>query len=111
MQIEEIGAKKDKGPQFEYTQRGEEVRRLAQSMGAERQASAHAAQLNSGQNGARGQIDSSSLSTEAVNGTGALSLTQKTRTTQILTGLEQSFQSNTQDRDQRHRLPVQPKRD
>ena len=102
MEIEEIGSKKDKGFQLDYTRRGEEIRRLSQSAGAERHASAQAARQQTTQVG-NPTADITELSAEASSPLGALSNSNSTRTSQILNGLEQSFQGNSQDRNQHHR--------
>lgn len=101
MEIEEIGSKKEQG--FRPTsQRTDEVRRLAQSMGAERHASAQAVNAQN-QNAVKPATDATDLSAEASHPLGGLSNGNSTRTSQILSGLEQSFQGNSQDRNQRHR--------
>lgn len=102
MEIEEIGSKKDKGFKIDYTRRGEEIRRLSQSMGAERHASAEAARQQSTQI-VKPTGDITDISAEASNPLSALSNSNSTRTSQILNGLEQSFQGNSQDRNQQHR--------
>lgn len=102
MEIEEIGSKKDNGFKLNYSRRGEEVRRLAQSMGAERHASAEAARQQNTQV-VRPTTDVADISAEASNPLSALSNSNSTRTSQILNGLEESFQGNSQDRNQHHR--------
>lgn len=92
MEIEEIGSKK----------RVEEIRRLSQSMGAERHASAEAARLQNTQI-VKPTADITDISAEASNPLSALSNSNSTRTSQILNGLEQSFQGNGQDRNQQYR--------
>ena len=102
LEIEEVGSKKDKGLQFDYGRRAEEVRRLSQSMGAERHASSHAVQQQN-QNAVKPTADTTDLSAEASHPLGGLTTGNNVRTSQILSGLEQSFQGNSQDRNQRHR--------
>lgn len=102
LEIEEIGSKKDKGFTLDYSRRAEEVRRLSQSMGAERHASAEAARQQNTQL-VRPTTDIADISAEASNPLSALSNSNSTRTSQILNGLEQSFQGNSQDRNQQHR--------
>lgn len=103
MEIEEIGSKRDKGLQFDHGRRAAEVRRLSQSMGAERQASAHAIQQQN-QNAVKPVEDTTDISAEASHPLGGLTTGNSSRTSQILSGLEQSFQGNTQDRNQRHKF-------
>lgn len=102
MEIEEIGSNKDKGFRQDYSRRGEEVRRLAQSMGAERHASAQAVQQHN-QSAVKPTTDVTDLSAEASHPLGGLTSGNNVRTSQILGGLEQSFQGNSQDRNQRHK--------
>ena len=102
MEIEEIGSKKDKGFKLDYSRRGEEIRRLSQSMGAERHASAEAARQQNNQV-IKPTTDVADISAEASNPLSALSNSNSTRTSQILNGLEESFQGNSQDRNQQHR--------
>jgi hypothetical protein len=102
LEIEEIGSKKDNGFKLSYSRRAEEVRRLAQSMGAERHASAEAARQQNTQF-VKPTTDIADISAEASNPLSALSNSNSTRTSQILNGLEQSFQGNSQDRNQQHR--------
>lgn len=99
MRIEEIRS----------SRRGQEVERLAQSLGAERAASSQAIQQQS-QQSIRPGSDAVELSSEAAGPLGALSSDSTARTTQILTSLEQSFQGNSQDRNQRHRPREQAQR-
>jgi hypothetical protein len=102
VEIEEIGSKRDTGFKPDYGHRAEEVRRLSQSMGAERHASAHAVQQQN-QSAIKPMTDATDLSAEASHPLGGLTNGNSTRTSQILTGLEQAFQGNSQDRNQRHR--------
>ena len=102
LEIEEIG-KKDKGLRFDYGRRAEEVRRLSQSAGAERFASAQATQAQN-QNAIKPAVDTTDISAEASHPLGGLTGVSNSRTSQILNGLEQSFQGNTGDRNQRHKF-------
>lgn len=69
-------------------------------MGAERQASALA--ISQGPTSVK-PTDSTAISAEA-SALGAVATDGSARTTRILTGLEQSFQGNSQDRNgQKHR--------
>ncbi len=106
MEIEEIGSKKDNGFKLNYSRRGEEVRRLAQSMGAERHASAEAARQQNTQV-VRPTTDVADISAEASNPLSALSNSNSTRTSQILNGLEESFQGKSKDSNQ-HQRPGGP---
>ena len=101
MQIEEIESKRDNGPKFDYTRRGEEVRRLAQTAGAEHaagrsQAAASPATINT--------TDETNFSEEALSSlSGASLLEGSKRTESVINGLEQSFQGNTQDQNHQHK--------
>jgi hypothetical protein len=106
VEIEEIGSKKDQGSRIDYSRRAEEVRRLSQSMGAERHASAHAVQQQN-QIAVKPTSDTTDLSAEASHPLGGLSTDNSARTSQILSGLEQSFQGGSQDPNQRHRRDFQ----
>ena len=113
MQIEEIDSVKGKGKKFDYTQRGEEVRRMAQSMAAERMASSQASQMipTTPAPQSSNQDDVWSIPAEAINGAASLDSRNTSRTMRILTGLQESFQNGSQDRNHRNPDPGKPLQD
>lgn len=110
LQIEEIDSAKGKGPKFDYSRRGEEVRRLAQSMGAERQASAQASQMAVTQPAPQNSSndDLLSISAEAIDGAASINGNNTSRSVRILNGLQESFQNGSQDRNNRNPDPSKP---
>jgi len=105
MQIEEIESKRDNGPKFDYTRRGEEVRRLAQTAGAEHVAGGAAGRSRAAARPATiNTTDETNFSEEALSSlSGASLLKGSKRTESVINGLEQSFQGNTQDQNHQHK--------
>ena len=109
MQIEEIGSKKSKGIQFDQTQRGQEVQRLSLSLGAERNASSLAVNKSIAPTQPSNTLnDSSSISQEAIQGLNFLDT--QNRTNSIISGLQESFNSNTGDQGHTGRQSAQNQR-